>query len=73
MLSPQQRLIIVDDVVTRGATLLACYARLSEAYPDVPISVFALIRTMSGAEIAKMLDPVTGTIKLQNRQVYRKP
>lgn len=38
--------IIVDDVVTRGATLLGAASRLAEALPGVRVRGFAAIRTI---------------------------
>jgi hypothetical protein len=73
LLGSQHHLVIVDDVVTRGATFFGCYARLRDAYPDVRISCFALIRTMSGVEIDAILAPVSGVITLQNGHLHREP
>jgi hypothetical protein len=73
LLGSQHHLVIVDDVVTRGATFLGCYARLREAYPEVRISCFALIRTMSGVEIDAILFPVSGVITFQNLHLHREP
>lgn len=73
LLPPTVRFTIVDDVVTRGATLLASYVRLREAYPDVPINCFALIRTMSGVEVDSVLNPVEGVISLAGGHLHRNP
>lgn len=60
------RLIVVDDVVTRGSTLLACASRLHHAYPDAQVEGFALVRTISNPlEFQKILDPVRGSIRLR--------
>lgn len=66
-------LTIVDDVVTRGATFLACYARLRGVYPETPIHCFAMIRTMSGVEVDSVLDPVAGVISSKNGFLHREP
>ena len=42
-------LLLVDDVITAGATLLGSASRLGEAYPNVPIRGFAAARTVSVA------------------------
>lgn len=73
LLPPTVRFTIVDDVVTRGATLLAGYVRLQEAYPDVPINCFALIRTMSGVDVDSVLSPVTGVISVSAGHIHRNP
>ena len=41
------RLVLVDDVLTRGATMLGCASRLREMFPDVPVSGFCLARARS--------------------------
>lgn len=46
-LVPSSRYVIVDDVITRGATLLACASRVKEAHPWAEIRGFALLRTVS--------------------------
>ena len=40
------RIVLVDDVITRGRTILAAAARLHEALPNADIRAFALVRTM---------------------------
>ncbi|MDB5298070.1 MAG: hypothetical protein JWO31_4053 [Phycisphaerales bacterium] len=71
LLAAGTRLVVVDDVVTRGATFLACHRRLSEAYPDAAVCCFALTRTISDAEVGGMLDPVAGVITLE--PLHREP
>jgi predicted amidophosphoribosyltransferase len=64
---------IVDDVITRGATLIACYARLREIYPQTPIQCFSLIRTMSNVEVDSVLDPVAGIVTYHGGSLHRHP
>lgn len=46
---PPERITLVDDFITKGATLLAGAARLAEAFPDAEIRAFALVRTQRPA------------------------
>jgi hypothetical protein len=41
----------INDVITRGATFLAMFQRLTEAFPQAQIQCFVVVRTMSGAEV----------------------
>ena len=60
-----QRIVIVDDVVTRGATMLACASRLKETWPDAHIVGFAVVRALSNPnEYTRFRDPCMGTIRL---------
>lgn len=53
------RITVVDDVITRGATLHACVRRLAEAFPSAEIAAFAVVRTIFGvAQLPKAFDPV---------------
>ena len=67
-------ILVVDDVLTKGATALAAVSRLAEVYPDAQIATFALVRTMGlVAEIEQILDPAIGTIRLIDDEVRREP
>ena len=66
-LEPPAELLLVDDVVTAGATLLGSASRLREAYSDIPIRGFAAARTVSvAARFRKTVEPVVGTIVLRS-------
>lgn len=67
-------MVIVDDVITRGATLLAAASLLKEAFPAAEIRGFALVRTMGlQAEVDRILDPCVGTVKNRNNVPDREP
>lgn len=60
-----QRIAVVDDIVTKGATLLAACSHVQEAYPRTLVKGFALVRTMGLVpEIESVIEPCIGTIRL---------
>ncbi len=67
------RVVLVDDVVTRGATLLGAALRLRSDLPNVAIVGFAAVRTMSEGEIAAMLQPCDGGIRATSGRIVREP
>jgi hypothetical protein len=67
-------LVLVDDVVTKGRTLLAAAARLHEAFPGAEIRAFALLRTMGLVEgVDRLLDPCIGEIRWRAGDAHRSP
>jgi hypothetical protein len=58
-----RRVLVVDDVVTRGATLMAAASCIAEAWPDCEVRGFALVRTISPGEVEAIRDPCTGLIE----------
>lgn len=66
-------LVLVDDVVTRGATMLGAASRLHARSPGVKIFGFAAARTISDREITEVFDPVVGVIELRKGQTFRVP
>ena len=69
-----KEVVLIDDVVTRGSTLLGCASRLREVFSEVSIRGFAVIRTISNTdEFTKIEDPCVGRITLRNNNAFRKP
>ncbi len=66
--------VLVDDVVTKGRTLLAAAARLQEAFPCARVRAFALLRTMGLVpEVNRLLDPCVGEIRWRAGDAHRSP
>ena len=59
-------MVLVDDVVTRGATMMGAANSLATRFPKARIRAFGLVRVQSWAErFVNFVDPCTGTITLQ--------
>jgi hypothetical protein len=69
------KIILIDDVITRGSTLLGVANRLADVFPDTPIYAFAAMRTISNPrEFNKVYDPCSGEITLRSSgDTLRKP
>jgi hypothetical protein len=66
ILTKPDSILLVDDVVTRGATLLGAANRLAESYPDSKISAFVVLRAVSNpTEFKRVREAVCGFITLQ--------
>lgn len=58
-----RRITLVDDVITRGATLVAAASRVLETYPECEVRAFAILRTMTRVEVDPILSPCSGIIR----------
>jgi len=68
------KFVLVDDVITKGRTILAAAARLHEAFPNADIRAFALIRTMGFvAKIDDPLEPCQGEVRWSAQDARREP
>jgi predicted amidophosphoribosyltransferase len=68
------RMTLVDDVVTRGRTLLAAATRLHDAFPNARIQGFALLRTLGFApRVDRLWDPCIGEITWRGGDARRNP
>ena len=67
-------ILLVDDVVTRGSTLLGAANRLASALPNAKIRAFALIRTVSNPnEFKGFTVPCIERIILEGGKAFRRP
>lgn len=58
-----KRLTLVDDFLTKGSTLLGAATRLAEAYPQMEVAVFGLVRTKGlQPDVADIVEPCVGRI-----------
>lgn len=75
LLREPESIVLVDDFVTRGATLVGSALRLREAYPNVRIAAFAAIRTETLSKNFKRInDPVFDKITLYpSGKTHREP
>jgi hypothetical protein len=72
--APPEECILIDDVVTKGRTLLAAAARVRDAFPAARIRAFALLRTMGMvAEVERLIEPCRGEIRWRSGDAHRMP
>jgi predicted amidophosphoribosyltransferase len=61
--APPAHVVVVDDVITKGATAIAAVSRVREMMPDADVRVFALVRTCGLVpEIDRIIEPILGTV-----------
>jgi predicted amidophosphoribosyltransferase len=71
---PPAQIVLVDDVITKGRTLVAAAMRLHEAFPKADIRAFALVRTMGFIlDVERLFDPCEGVIRWNGNDAYRDP
>lgn len=72
---PAERVVLVDDVITSGCTMLAAASRAAEAFGRVPFRGFALARAMSTEEVQGTRAPCLGLVRasMKNGKAYRRP
>ncbi|MDB6090451.1 MAG: purine/pyrimidine phosphoribosyl transferase signature-containing protein [Gammaproteobacteria bacterium] len=69
-----ERIVLVDDVITKGRTIFAAATRLHEALPNADIRAFALIRTMGFLpDVAQPLEPCQGFVTWSGGDARRNP
>lgn len=72
--TPPSPIVLVDDVITRGRTILAAAARLHEAFPNADIRAFALVRTMGFLpNVTHSLEPCYGIVRWAGGDARREP
>jgi hypothetical protein len=67
-------IVLIDDVVTKGRTLVAAAIRLQLTFPQTPIRAFALIRTLGLVpDVERVFDPCRGEIRWNGMDAHRDP
>jgi hypothetical protein len=72
--SPVHRVVLIDDVITKGRTLLAAAARLRFELPFADVRGFALIRTQGFVDhFERLVEPCCGVIRWSGGDARREP
>ncbi|MCH7940606.1 MAG: hypothetical protein IH842_01355 [Thaumarchaeota archaeon] len=67
-------ILLVDDIITRGSTLLGAASKLVDTFPNAHINAFAVMRTVSTPQnFERIIDPREGTITLVGENTFRDP
>jgi adenine/guanine phosphoribosyltransferase-like PRPP-binding protein len=71
----QGRVVLVDDVITRGSTLFGCALRLCAEFPGIDVSGFAAARSVKPSQALQehAIQAVVGTIRYQPGWMDRDP
>jgi predicted amidophosphoribosyltransferase len=73
-LPPTARVLLVDDFITKGRTLLAAASVLANVFPGVDARGFAVVRTMGLVpDIERIASPVVGEIRFERGDAARNP
>jgi adenine/guanine phosphoribosyltransferase-like PRPP-binding protein len=73
-LAAAERIVLVDDVITKGRTLFAAAARLRDRFPGADIGAFALVRTLGFlSRVDRVLAPCEGVVRWAAGDVRREP
>ncbi|MGH8134415.1 MAG: phosphoribosyltransferase [Steroidobacteraceae bacterium] len=68
------RIVLVDDVITKGRTLFAAAARMQDALPHADIRAFALIRTLGFlSRVDRLVAPCQGFVRWAGGDAKREP
>ena len=69
-----KEILLIDDVITRGATILGAANRLADVFPQAQIRAFAAMRAMSRPfRFNKLVDPCKGEIMFDGQNIRRRP
>jgi hypothetical protein len=67
-------IVLIDDVITKGRTLLAAAARMQSAFPSADVRAFALIRTMGFRQrMDSQVQPCEGVVRWAGGDARREP
>jgi adenine/guanine phosphoribosyltransferase-like PRPP-binding protein len=73
-LPPRARVLLVDDFVTKGRTLLAAASVLADAFPGVEVWGFGVVRTMGLVpDIGRIASATVGEIRFERGDAVRNP
>lgn len=69
-----RRIVLIDDVITKGRTLLAAAARMQAAFPHADVRAFALIRTVGFRQrLDCLIEPCDGVVRWAGGDARREP
>ncbi len=73
-LAPTGRILLIDDFITKGRTLLAAAITITNGIHGLDLKAFACIRTLGLVpDIERLRDPTVGSVTVVNGDAFRNP
>lgn len=75
IVSEPKDIVLIDDVITRGSTMIGAANRIANAFPEAKIKAFAAVRTITNPnDFTDWYDPQVGVITLNSLDgAFRRP
>ena len=71
MPTPFPTIVLVDDFITKGRTMIAACSRVSESFPDHDVRAFTIFRTRGFVDVEAIIEPFEGTISFNGDDANR--
>lgn len=68
-----EHILLVDDFITRGSTMLGAASCLQKEFPNAMIMGFSVVRTVYPQDLKALVEPRVGDITFENGYLNRKP
>jgi|GEM_PF-1714121 len=68
-----KNILLVDDFITRGSTMIGAASILHAALPTATIQGFAVVRTVYPGELKALVDPCVGQVIFKDGVLRREP
>jgi hypothetical protein len=69
--APYDRIVVVDDFITKGRTLTAACSRIQEAFPAATVRAFTYVRSKGFDEVDQLVEPFEGEVRYNGYDANR--
>lgn len=68
-----REILLVDDFITRGSTIVGAASLIKNRHPNANVSAFTVVRTVYARELKRLIEPCVGEISFEDGRLSRAP